>query len=126
MLVHDLTEVVNGIASVTRATISKPESSSWIAHIRGIRSVSSRHRNPAQAHCVERKEDVASSQVGGSGVDLCWIRLIEHIEQARSELNLLVFTDGRSGDRSDTLNNFGKIVNKHGRRIVEFALKFTF
>jgi hypothetical protein len=36
------------------------------------------------------------------------------------------FTDGRPGDRSDTLNNFGKIVNKHGRRIVEFALKFNF
>lgn len=36
------------------------------------------------------------------------------------------FTDGREGDRSDTLNDFGKIVNKHGRRIVEFALKFTF
>ncbi|HKR23026.1 MAG TPA: hypothetical protein VJS17_10545, partial [Pyrinomonadaceae bacterium] len=36
------------------------------------------------------------------------------------------FTDGRAGDRSDTVNNFGKIVNKHGRRIVEFALKFTF
>jgi hypothetical protein len=36
------------------------------------------------------------------------------------------FTDGRGGDRSDTVNNFGKIVNKHGRRIVEFALKFTF
>jgi len=36
------------------------------------------------------------------------------------------YTDGRPGDRSDTLNNFGKIVNKHGRRIVEFALKFTF
>lgn len=36
------------------------------------------------------------------------------------------FTDGRPGDRSDTINNFGKIVNKHGRRIVEFALKFTF
>jgi len=36
------------------------------------------------------------------------------------------YTDGRSGDRSDTLNNFGKVVNKHGRRIVEFALKFTF
>ena len=36
------------------------------------------------------------------------------------------FTDGRAGDRSDTLHNFGKIVNKHGRRIVEFALKFTF
>ncbi|HKQ50971.1 MAG TPA: hypothetical protein VJT74_01290, partial [Pyrinomonadaceae bacterium] len=26
----------------------------------------------------------------------------------------------------ETLNNFGKIVNKHGRRIVEFALKFQF
>ena len=25
-----------------------------------------------------------------------------------------------------TIDNFGKIVNKHGRRIVEFALKFTF
>jgi hypothetical protein len=36
------------------------------------------------------------------------------------------FTDGRAGDRSDTLHNFGKIVNKHGRRIVEFALKFNF
>ncbi|HSE15636.1 MAG TPA: carboxypeptidase regulatory-like domain-containing protein [Pyrinomonadaceae bacterium] len=36
------------------------------------------------------------------------------------------FTDGRAGDRSDTVHNFGKIVNKHGRRIVEFALKFTF
>ncbi len=36
------------------------------------------------------------------------------------------YTDGRAGDRSDTLNNFGKVVNKHGRRIVEFALKFNF
>lgn len=36
------------------------------------------------------------------------------------------FTDGRAGDRSDTINNFGKIINKRGRRIVEFALKFTF
>jgi hypothetical protein len=42
------------------------------------------------------------------------------------------YTDGRGAingnpaDRSDTVNNFGKIVNKHGRRIVEFALKFTF
>jgi hypothetical protein len=36
------------------------------------------------------------------------------------------YTDGRAGDRSDTVDNFGKIVNKHGRRIVEFALKFTF
>jgi hypothetical protein len=27
---------------------------------------------------------------------------------------------------SDTLNNFGKITNKHGRRIVEFAFKFYF
>lgn len=36
------------------------------------------------------------------------------------------FTDGRAGDRSDTLHNFGTIVNKHGRRIVEFALKFNF
>jgi hypothetical protein len=26
----------------------------------------------------------------------------------------------------DTLNNFGKITNKHGRRIVEFAFKFYF
>ena len=26
----------------------------------------------------------------------------------------------------DTINNFGKITNKHGRRIVEFALKFYF
>jgi hypothetical protein len=36
------------------------------------------------------------------------------------------YTDGRSGDRSDTVHNFGKIVNKHGRRIVEFAFKFNF
>ena len=36
------------------------------------------------------------------------------------------YTDGRPGDRSDTLHNFGKIVNLHGRRIVEFALKFEF
>jgi hypothetical protein len=36
------------------------------------------------------------------------------------------YTDGRAGDRSDTINNFGKVVNKHGRRIVEFALKFNF
>ncbi len=27
---------------------------------------------------------------------------------------------------ADTLNNFGKITNKHGRRIVEFAFKFYF
>ena len=28
--------------------------------------------------------------------------------------------------RQDTLDNFGKITNKHGRRIVEFAFKFYF
>jgi hypothetical protein len=36
------------------------------------------------------------------------------------------FTDGRAGDRSDTIHNFGKVINKRGRRIVEFALKFEF
>jgi hypothetical protein len=42
------------------------------------------------------------------------------------------YTDGRRDangnpiDRSDTLHNFGRVVNKHGRRIVEFALKFNF
>lgn len=42
------------------------------------------------------------------------------------------FTDGRAAingnpaDRSNTLADFGKIQNKRGRRIVEFALKFTF
>jgi hypothetical protein len=34
-------------------------------------------------------------------------------------------TGGFSYDAT-TLNNFGKIVNKHGRRIVEFAFKFYF
>jgi hypothetical protein len=32
----------------------------------------------------------------------------------------------RGADRSNTLTNFGKIANLHGRRIVEFALKFEF
>jgi hypothetical protein len=32
----------------------------------------------------------------------------------------------RGGDRSNTKANFGKIINLHGRRIVEFALKFEF
>jgi hypothetical protein len=32
----------------------------------------------------------------------------------------------RGADRSNTLANFGKITNLHGRRIVEFALKFEF
>ena len=37
------------------------------------------------------------------------------------------FTDGRPEDGgSDTVHNFGKIQNKRGRRIVEFALKFEF
>lgn len=34
-------------------------------------------------------------------------------------------TQGYSFD-ADTLNNFGRITNKHGRRIVEFAFKFYF
>jgi hypothetical protein len=34
--------------------------------------------------------------------------------------------NARGADRSNTLANFGKIVNMHGRRIVEFALKFEF
>jgi len=34
-------------------------------------------------------------------------------------------TGGFSYDQT-TINNFGKIVNKHGRRIVEFAFKFYF
>lgn len=32
----------------------------------------------------------------------------------------------RGGDRSNTKANFGKIINLHGRRIVEFAIKFEF
>jgi carboxypeptidase family protein/TonB-dependent receptor-like protein len=48
------------------------------------------------------------------------------------------FTDGRAAvlnpdgsirtpaDPSDTVHDFGKITNKHGRRIVEFALKYYF
>jgi len=42
------------------------------------------------------------------------------------------FTDGRAAagpdpaDRSNTMRDFGTIYNKRGRRIVEFALKFTF
>ncbi len=47
------------------------------------------------------------------------------------------FTDGRGAwvdangnargaDRSNTTRDFGKVTNKHGRRIVEFAFKFTF
>jgi hypothetical protein len=32
----------------------------------------------------------------------------------------------RGADRSNALANFGKVVNLHGRRIVEFALKFEF
>jgi hypothetical protein len=34
--------------------------------------------------------------------------------------------NSRGGDRSNTKANFGKIINLHGRRIVEFALKFEF
>jgi hypothetical protein len=34
--------------------------------------------------------------------------------------------NNRPADRSNTTRDFGKVVNKHGRRIVEFAFKFTF
>ena len=93
MLVHDLTEVIEGIASITGATIGIAEAASWIAHVGRVCSIASWHGDPAQAYRIECKEDVASSQVGGSCIDLCWIRLIEHIEQAGSELNLLFFSD---------------------------------
>ncbi|PYS73607.1 MAG: hypothetical protein DMF69_04365, partial [Acidobacteria bacterium] len=36
------------------------------------------------------------------------------------------YTNGSAGDRSNTVRDFGKVINKHGRRIVEFAFKFTF
>ncbi|HXI92355.1 MAG TPA: hypothetical protein VNO24_20295, partial [Blastocatellia bacterium] len=34
-------------------------------------------------------------------------------------------TGGFSFDQ-DTINNFGKVVNKHGHRIIELALKYYF
>ena len=37
-------------------------------------------------------------------------------------IQLFIFLD----HIDERIDNFGKIVNKHGRRIVEFALKFTF
>ena len=36
------------------------------------------------------------------------------------------FTSGQPGESSNTVGDFGKIINKHGHRIVEFALKFYF
>ncbi|HMG32675.1 MAG TPA: carboxypeptidase regulatory-like domain-containing protein [Blastocatellia bacterium] len=36
------------------------------------------------------------------------------------------FTDGRQGDATNTVRDFGKVINKHGHRIIEFALKYYF
>lgn len=36
------------------------------------------------------------------------------------------FTDGRAGDSTNTVRDFGRITNKHGHRVIELAVKFYF
>ncbi|HEV2761855.1 MAG TPA: hypothetical protein VGV38_02580, partial [Pyrinomonadaceae bacterium] len=36
------------------------------------------------------------------------------------------FTDGRAGDPTNTVRDFGQVTSKHGHRVVELALKFYF
>lgn len=93
MLVDDSTEVIHRVASITRTTIGKAEASSRIARIGGIGSISIRNRYSPIADSVERKKDVAATQVSGGGIDLHRIGLIEHIEEPSPELNLLGLSD---------------------------------
>lgn len=93
VLVDDLTEVVNRIASVTRTAIGEPESTSRIARISNVSSVSVGNVKSSQANRIQRQEDVASSQVCRRDVDGRRIRLVEDIEQSGPELNLLRLSD---------------------------------
>ena len=93
VLVDDLTEVVDRVASVTRTTIGVAEATSRIARIRNVSSVSIGNVESPQTNRIQRQEDVTSSQVGGSGIDLGRICLVEDVEQSRTELNLLRLSD---------------------------------
>ena len=93
MLVDDLTEVIDGVTSITHPSIGVAEPARWIARIGNVGSISIRNVEPAQTNCIQRQEDVGSTQVEGGGIDLRRIRLIEHIEQAGAELKLLRLGD---------------------------------
>ena len=63
VLIDDLTEVVNRVASVTRATIRVAEATGRIAGVRNVSSITIRNVESPQANRIQRQEDVASSQV---------------------------------------------------------------
>ena len=93
MLVDDLTEVIDRIASITGATIGIAEPASRIARVGNVGSVSIGNVEASIANRIQCQEDVASSQVCGSDIDDCRIRLVKDIEQSRTELNLLRLSD---------------------------------
>ena len=93
MLVDDLTEVVDGVASVTRATIGVPEPTGRIAWVGNVSSVPVGNVESPQANRIQSEEDVASSQVCRSSIDRRRIRLVEDVEQSGPELKLLRLSD---------------------------------
>ena len=93
MLVDDLAEVIDGVASIPRPSIGEAEPSRWIARIGDVASISIWNVEPAHTDCIQRQDDVSSTQVECGGIDLRRVRLIEHIEQAGAELNLRCLTD---------------------------------
>ena len=80
MFVDDLAEVMERVASVTRAAIGEAEVTGWIAWIGDVGPIPVGNINSSFANCIQRQEDIASSQVRGSRIDLRWISLVEDVE----------------------------------------------
>src|SRR5688500_17346531 len=94
MFVEDFAEVIDGITSITIATVSETEPAGRVAGIAGSSAVSGRNRHSSKAHGIQCEKDIAAAvRVQSSDVDLRRIRLVEHVEEPSPELNLLRLID---------------------------------
>ena len=87
MLVQDLTEVMYGVASVSRTAVGEPETSRWITWVcRAAYAVW--HLSSHVTNSVQSKENIATTGGERIGIDLRRIRLVEHVEKTGPELEL--------------------------------------
>ena len=80
VFVDDLAEVINRVASVAGAAIGEAEPTGWIAWIGDVGPIPVGNVDSSQANCIQRQENVASSQGRGSRIDLRRISLVEDVE----------------------------------------------
>lgn len=80
VFVDNLAEVMKRVASVASAAIGEAEPTGWIAWIGDVGPIPVGNINSSFANCIQRQENVASSQCRGSRIDLRWISLVEDVE----------------------------------------------